>query len=403
MRRGASILEVLFAILVVSVGLLGVVSIFPVAASQQRKARIADATAISGRSSVDTFKARGMSAPSNWIGWNPFATPPQFTAIPLWPSGLPMQSWNSFCIDPRFIASHSTATEAGQAMYFPCYVPAGNEPRMYRITIGNGLGAALSQLQADSIFQFDDDLLYNRKTPTDSTGPIPYDLSANDRPAAQAFYRLDHDSDASTASLPLKRNSGGEMSWFATLVPKVDMATIPQAPLPRTPLPPPYPPHQWLEPPPAPPIPPEYLLSIVVCSQRPADFPLDYVGERVLGVDFAELGGTGYAGGECLLTWTAAQTPANDANANELLKVRAGNWIMLSGNLTHGSGAMIPTFRWYRVTDASNEWEYHTAEGHYAVAVSLSGSDWDTTLANQEAVIVSGVTGVYEKTIMLER
>jgi hypothetical protein len=381
MRRGASILEVLFAILVVSVGLLGVVSIFPVAASQQRKARIADMTAISGRSAVGVFKARGMSAPSNWIGWNSALATPQFTSIPQWSNGIPAQPWLSFCIDPRFVAYHSSAAEANQAKYFPCYTPSGSEPRMYRITLGNGMGSPMTQLQADSIFQLVDDLLYNRKPSTDNTGAIPYDRSANDRPAAQAFYRLDDDGVPSSPSIPLKRNSGGELSWMATLCPKHEL---------------------YLDPTVTPPS--DYVLSIVILHQRPADFPMDANGERVLGVDFTEIGGVGYAGGEALLTWSVPQTAANDELAKStILKVRSQQWLMLSGNATHRSGVVLPTFRWYRVTDAETEPEYHTAESHYALAVSLSGQDWDTTLLNQEATIVSGVVGVYEKTISLER
>jgi hypothetical protein len=176
---------------------------------------------------------------------------------------------------------------------------------------------------------------------------------------------------------------------------------VPGPPTPRLVVPPPY--TRWDGGENSPPAPISYILSIIIFHQRPADFPMDANGERVLGVDFAEVGGVGYGGGETLLTWAVPKTPANDELAKTILKVRSQQWLVLSGNSAHTNGTLLPTFRWYRVTDAETEPEYHTAESHYAIAVSLEGADWDTTLLNQEATIPAGVVGVYQKTISLER
>jgi hypothetical protein len=187
----------------------------------------------------------------------------------------------------------------------------------------------------------------------------------------------------------MKRNSEGNLSWFATLVPKHELYLDGTAVIDD-----------------------QYVLSIVVLNQRPridlatnTGTPMYFVGERVLGADFDEVGGVGYAGGELLLTWSAVQDPTNDKFAQDtMLNVRAGDWIMLAKNLVHRNGTPLPIFRWYRITEADTVPEYHAAEGHYALAVSLSGQDWEVnpTADDTFAIVVSGVVGVYEKTVRLE-
>src|ERR1044072_289059 len=69
-RPGVTILEVLFAILVTTVGLLGAVALFPVASAYARKARINDAAAYGGMTAFHEFDTRGMRRPDMWVGWN---------------------------------------------------------------------------------------------------------------------------------------------------------------------------------------------------------------------------------------------------------------------------------------------------------------------------------------------
>lgn len=411
-RRGASILEVLFAILVTTIGLLGAVAVFPVASAQARKGRIADASAIAGRSAVNTVNTRGMlrpmiqpGKPGGWMAWNPAANSGNgdYTAMP----AMGTLDGLSFCLDPRFVAwNDSSPAEAGAAAQFP-YDSTTFCPRMGRLTLWNGQVNALGNvvvngagnplkmdnLQADSIFVFDDDLTVNRFAST-TPDPIPYDRSENSRPAAQAFYRLDHDADSSTPMLPMKRNSDGQLSWMATFVPKHELYL--SAPVVFN---------------------DQYVLSIVIFNQRPAiNLTLDAVGsdmyragERVLGVEDV----SGYAGGEALLYWpaggTIADTPANYEIAKTMLKFRSGNWIMLAKDMYHpATNLPRPIFRWYRVTDAQAEPEYHPGEQHYEIQVSLSGQDWEMTPAGAVppnltyAIVIEGVVAVYEKTVRLE-
>ena len=58
-RRGVSLMEVMFAIGVVTVGLLGVIALLPLAAQQVRKTVITDRAAVIGLSAVDEMDMRG--------------------------------------------------------------------------------------------------------------------------------------------------------------------------------------------------------------------------------------------------------------------------------------------------------------------------------------------------------
>ncbi|HEX5105920.1 MAG TPA: hypothetical protein VFV87_19010, partial [Pirellulaceae bacterium] len=220
-------------------------------------------------------------------------------------------------------------------------------------------------------------------------------------PAAGGFTFVDSDNNGSQ-DLYTSRSSDGNFSWMATLVPNQDLHSLTPSDV--------------------------FTLSVVVCHQRPlVNFSIDTTTsdmylytERVAQADFTEVGGTGYGGGEMLLIWPAdGSTIANNATnfeiARQTLKARSGDWIMLGGFaprlLANGAYAYdVPVFKWYRVTEADHEPEYHPSEQHYAVAVSLSGQDWDTSLCgiantpgtNAQATLMTGVVAVYEKSIRLE-
>jgi hypothetical protein len=257
---------------------------------------------------------------------------------------------------------------------------------MFRIGLTNGLpsplgGTLMTRWQADSIFIFGDDHTLTR----------PADGSL---PGFGTFNQADGDGDGTLEWT--SRSSGGHLSWLATLAPKHELYSpgVVASEL--------------------------YMLSIVVFYDRPlVSFALDTTTsdmylrtERVVGVNFADAGGTGYAGGETLLIWPRdgstitddqASNGPNYNTAKEMLKVRAGDWIMLAGTVTiPTTGVSVPIFKWYRVTEADHEPFYHTSDQHYEVAVSLAGQDWDTSLTSQQAFILSGVVAVYEKTVRLE-
>jgi hypothetical protein len=135
----------------------------------------------------------------------------------------------------------------------------------------------------------------------------------------------------------------------------------------------------------------EYVLSIVMFYDRPADLSLtvsnENVIERTVSMSTLATGTTGDTGGEVLLYWpySGTQSTASDATANERLKVRANDWVLLSGKQTVGSNS-VDRFQWYRVTHCDPEVQYSAATtsptlpARYERYVTLLGQDFDTTV-----------------------
>jgi hypothetical protein len=372
-RRGVSILEVLFAIAVTTIGLLGALAVFPVASAQARKGRISDAMAVAGMSAAHDFDVREMRRPAMWSAWN--------TNTNKWFS--PWQSWQvfnlgdttngtnwfggayAFCIDPRFVAiNDDTNANRIAASRFPIsgttdgvgmgrvsltggtaqlpvplpYDPANPPPLP---AVRNPIGRALSE----ALFVFDDDLTAER----------PEDRSYN---AVQLF--------DSISGAAYKRQSDGHMSWMATLVPKLDQVNSGFGD--------------------------SYTLSIVVFYDRPLATVSDgFEGEREVYVD--SFPGSGVTGGEVLLSASSAAA----------LDLKPNDWLMLSGRSITTNR---PMFRWYRVMDVEPEAAAGGSQG-FQKYVTLFGQDWSTGMLDatpryNRAVIAEGVVGVYEKTVRLD-
>ncbi len=363
-RRGVSILEVLFAIAVTTIGLLGAIAVFPVASAQARKGRISDAMAVAGMSAAHDFDVRGMRKPTNWVAFD-FGTGAAVSPVTQYEnylaaeastpgSGNPQHRWFSghmaVCIDPRYIANHmdfSTSPPrlkvqgaAAQAARFP----GGEASGIPRISLLGGTSTALRAAVAEAIFMFDDDLTFGR----------PDDLSLN---AYQVMDRI--------GTTDFKRQSDGHMSWMATLVPKLGADSV---------------------------VVDEYILSVVVFYDRPLDELTDTAQKSTTELTFNIGSGTatafpggGITGGDVRLR----------GGETELNRIKSNDWLLLAAT-SNGK----PVMRWYRVVDvdadavvSGSEFERH---------VTLFGQDWDTSL-NTNAVWVEGVVGVYEKTIRLDR
>ena len=350
-RSGVSILEVLFAILVVTVGLLGAVAVFPVAGSYVRKARVADASSVIARGAAGDFAVRGMNNAATWREWDGTAFVPA-TLAPL----------ASYCIDSRFCAANTADwTNASTFPYTHVDNPAG--PRMRRVAFfGEQLPATANyQLLADAIFWKNDDLAYLR--PGIDDGPF-----ADDR-SLPAYGQLD--------GTDTRRQSDGMYSWMATLVPLVDMPLAAN-------MPPPSPGSTTANS--AYSTASEYSLSVVVFHQREAGFAIDDVNERVVAASVPDS-----TGGQVILTSPIA----------ERLELSPGEWILLSGikRTTGPLGVLnVPRFGWYQVTDAEEPYDNGT---DFECYVSVIGRDWDTSLLFTQATIMEDVATVHEKTVRL--
>jgi hypothetical protein len=201
-----------------------------------------------------------------------------------------------------------------------------------------GAGGALSVPQAEAIFRWHDDLTY--ASAKGSTNP-----TNGDRP------------------MPVPNSSAqqsdGNCSWFFTVVPSIAdvTASVP-----------------WSQR-------RQFSVSAVVCWKRafttPATDPIN-PGERL--VPNVTCDPTGYGG---------LSISYNTSN----VMPKENQWVMLVGNY----GPV-----WYRVVAAGID----ATTSPPTIRVSLVGPDWNNNSSatpNQtNLIIVSGVTGVYTKTIMLD-
>src|SRR3954453_17115548 len=66
LRRGLSLTEVLISMGILTLGLLGVASVFPVGSFYRQKAEISDKASAIAQSVMNDIEARGMLNPRNW-------------------------------------------------------------------------------------------------------------------------------------------------------------------------------------------------------------------------------------------------------------------------------------------------------------------------------------------------
>ncbi len=374
--RGLSIIEVLFSMGIIAVGLLGVLTILPVAGVRTTRGLIRDTADRMGRNAIRQFDVRGMARPNTWTRYSP--SEQTYRAIPPWPSGHPIHS-RSFCIDPLFVATHAAReTEFAAIEYFPYYPPdhPDRDTRMQRISLQNfpGVDTGMSLAAAMEIFSSQDDLVFD--LPDDPTFPPLQNFS----------------------DLQTRRQAMGRFSWLATLTPKQHLQAI------------------WDDG--ATDYGDSYILSIVVFHDRDMSMNVEDpdpentlwetygpANERVLDVLIPHMG---FAGGDVVLR-TRPDRPLQD------LDIRPGNWVMLSTRIPT-TPEHLHFFRWYHVVGADGGVDLapggEEGEGPWERNVSLHGSDWDLFVGlvdefpyanlRTQATVLNNVVAVYEKTVRLE-
>ena len=419
-RHGVTVLEVLFSIGIVAVGLLGVLTIVPVAGNRVTQGSIADNGDRLGRTAIRQFDVGQMRRPNMWAR---FRTTDQTYVI-----FAPTVSEPAFCIDPLFVSTQVyNGAVLPQTEYFPYYAPNG-AARMRRITLRNfpyspspprPPNTPLSSLpldnqgrrnqgmtldQAYQVFMARDDLVFD----------LPEDRTLAPR---QKF-------DAANA----KRQFDGKYTWMATVSPKGlmylsgAMASAPQTDL--------------------------ATLSIIVMYRRDMSMAMHFADpgsegpdpERLVYADFrwnptnpnlpppatsTDLApGAGIGGGSVWLKTIKHDRdgdgdPSNDLHWSQDLEVRKGDWLMLSAKVLPNNDATkapVSVFRWYRVvsTDAivpDPATNGPSSPNEFAREISLLGPDWTDVIGAQmfanadpvaQATLLNCVAAVYEKTIRLE-
>lgn len=380
-RPGVTILEVLFAVMVATIGLLGALAVFPVASSQARRGQIADQVASGGDMAVHAFDTMGMRRPDKWIWWDAntsgiysYATP---TPVPLDALNNSARGRESLLIDPMFWAdNYSGNVLAANASIFPSVYTINSTSItppffMRRLTLNSGMGGPMTRVQAEQLFRIEDLLAWVR----------PGNQAA---PAQQIFTDLNGAAQGLNVN-PGKRQDEGRLTWMAMLVPKLNRQTQLYAT-------------------------DEYTLSIIIMERRPNTLtlgnvdtsanlslnPAEFLSEWFLNpVPAANFLSGGIQGGDVVVSASAP---------GFLTPIKRNSWVMLStthsvalDNQMGNYNAPFAQHRWYRVIEAS---EVDTSTNQ--MNLTLLGADWTVGGANQ-VTVVPGVIGVFEKTIRLEQ
>ncbi len=371
---GVSLLEVMFSIGVAMIGLVGVAALLPLAGVQTNKGERANTAARLGADAVRDFQVRSMGNPATWRWYDPSGNqfrPPTWTELA---DGL------SFCLDPRFVAqgavapadhSHRNGFPYIDDLYGPSVILS-----MPRITLSPSPASAatdfMDRLQADQLFRSGDSLSFD----------LPADRTLGPR---QVFSRAPNPSALPPEQrTPLRRSTSGAYSWMATLVPRLDRVGN---------------------------LTDEYTLSVVVFWRRVIDPTLtneNVASERVVHVATLPSGVPAFYSGQPAIGGGDVRLAARRNAPGDLL-LRAGDWVMLSGQKQRtGTLRDILVHKWYRVVNAGEEepLEIPAGSGNWFRDVTLVGPDWDwqglAPGTRTQVTIVRGVVTVLEKTIRLE-
>ena len=411
-QAGVTIVEVLFAIGIVIMGLMGIGGLIMIAGTQLTQGLKADGMSNLGLNAIEEFDMRHLRRQDLLVSYD------ESTA-----TFVKSETAESYCIDPYFISRQVVNNNKNSAQFssFPgIRVPPRNPTQlavMPRMTIANpvgiinnpaiydpnifgaGVASIMNELLAQELFTAQDNLAIRL---SDIATELPQQVWFDDRPSPLAnsirmVDGIDNDYDGIADEKDeayVKRIGFGDMarlgateySWMATLTPHRSFmvhTSGTSAGTDRT---------------------DQYLVSIVVFHNRVLNqnTTTREHQERMLRVT---LRGNGFGGGEVRL----------HGSSSAALDLKHGDWIMLSAQSSMG-----PQFRWYKVTYIDDELQQLTKNFFYRDA-TLQGPDWNRAEwlpksarcdcgkkiplppdCPTYATFIPHVIGVFEKTIRME-
>ncbi len=415
---GVTLTEVLIAMGILAIGLLGVASVFPVGGYYMQQGEIADRGSAIAQAALDDAIVRGHLNPENWVVHDvqtgtgtvdmmsftngiPSPVPNQVrlgvsqastTPIP-WPSNVPFRNFDpepsratvfgsAYVIDPLGFADalHDvSAVDLANRItsmplrHFPGF--ANNPPQPWYTNptnspwapwdIGNS-GAFWPVRRVTITSQYRDPTLARKlfASADDLALTLP---DSGDNPSRQQWETW------GTNNAPSVRESRGDYSWIISVAPassasRTAMASAPDA----------YP----------------VEVSVVVFYKRTRARGLQLVTDAEKLVDAAVTSATP-GGGELLLT-----KRGNDSGESPFEDLRPGHYVMVTGPHPLSSAARpMLALRWCRVLNLEDR--------NDNVLVSLRGPDWpwgesDPISQDLQVGIVPGAVAVHTKTMRLE-
>ena len=452
-RAAISLTEVLISMGILTLGLLGVASLFPVGGYYMQKAETADSASMIAQSVMSEIVTRGMLNPRTWfamtpnkVGGSPPITDPNFIlygadgryttrgitnpptpgftrplvetlaaskrnlalATPaLSPTAkataLSSQFGNSYVIDPMWCAALTPTPSENIANRRGYAFPAAAIDVFPGSTHGYYTNPAWLTWKSSSV-GVNSKLSWPIRRVTFRQPSTGWNLdSANSEALCRSTDDLSVDLPARadrpasqmwdiSNGTPMARQWKGDYSWIATVTPTNCAARDMMATSPES---------------------VEATVSVVVLYKRGLPAPISNTGENNEAVMpernvSASVISTGLSGGELLL-----RDPST-ASANAFTNLKAGNWIMLCGPHPNTSPEDPKFFmNWYQVLSIDKEVGSVITDSNMQRLVTVRGPEWPwqpkspwsnySYLSNDLCVgIIKGAVAVHTKTLRLE-
>ena len=371
LRSAFSLLEVLIAMFILTVGMLGIAAAVVIGNASALRAMVADRVASVGRNVLADVRTREWLDATRWMNVDGSPVVPHRDA--------PLPIGEAFCIDPLYIAAvinQAGGLPAPELGRFP-YDPTPTVLSMRRVSVNVAVNPTQPQL-----------VLSNRRfweRLCVAEDDLVFDSTALSRP--RLVFRTDAGKIMAVPTLPGETPAGnplypdyqGMYSWMVTVVPQV---------------------------PGVPSVSQSYLVSAVIFRNRnllwPVDPAADMPGERVAIANF--LGGAD-------LRLSVPNSAVGTRDPDEYLRIPEGQYLLLAGRVLVNVNPpqFQNVFLWYRVIAAS---ELSQNGSFYQRDLTVAGPDWnpgwcldidgDGNSREAWAILCTNVYGVYTEVMGAE-